>query len=62
MLAETGGGRTVAPHDPAAMADALYDMLADPAATDELAAASRPVIVERYSWRAIASRVAAIFE
>jgi glycosyltransferase involved in cell wall biosynthesis len=62
MLAETGGGRTVPPHDPAAMADALCDMLADPVATDELAAASRPVIVERYSWRAIASRIAAIFE
>jgi glycosyltransferase involved in cell wall biosynthesis len=62
MLAETGGGRTVAPHDPAAMAEALCELLADPAGTDALAAESRPVILERYSWRAIASRIATIFE
>ncbi len=62
MLAETGGGRVVRPHDPAAMADALCELLADPEGTDALAAASRPLIVERYSWRAIASRVAAIFQ
>jgi glycosyltransferase involved in cell wall biosynthesis len=62
MLAETGGGVTVAPHDAAAMANALCDLLADPAAADALAASSRPAIVERYSWRAIASRIAAIFQ
>jgi len=62
MLAETGGGIAVAPHDPAAMAAALCELLADPAAADALAAASRPLIVERYSWRAIASRIAAIFQ
>jgi glycosyltransferase involved in cell wall biosynthesis len=44
------------------MAGALYDLLADPEAADALAAASRPAIVERYSWRSIASRVAAIFK
>jgi glycosyltransferase involved in cell wall biosynthesis len=44
------------------MAGALCDLLADPAAADALAAASRPAIVERYSWRSIASRVAAIFK
>ena len=62
MLAETGGGVAVAPHDPAAMAAALCELLADPAAADALAAASRPLIVERYSWRAIASRIATIFQ
>ena len=62
MLAETGGGRAVPPHDPTAMADALCELLADPAAADALAAASRPAILARYSWRAIASRVAAIFQ
>jgi glycosyltransferase involved in cell wall biosynthesis len=62
MLAETGGGIAVAPHDPAAMAGALCELLADPAAADALAAASRPVILERYSWRSIASRVAAAFQ
>jgi glycosyltransferase involved in cell wall biosynthesis len=62
MLAETGGGIAVAPHDPSAMADALCDLLADPAAADALAAASRPVILERYSWRSIAKRVAATFQ
>jgi glycosyltransferase involved in cell wall biosynthesis len=61
MLAETGGGIAVAPDDPAAMADALCSLLADPVAADALAAASRPVILERYSWRSIASRVAAAF-
>jgi glycosyltransferase involved in cell wall biosynthesis len=62
MLADTGGGIAVAPHDPSALAGALYDLLADPEAADALAAASRPAIVERYSWRSIASRVAAIFK
>jgi len=62
MLAETGGGIAVAPHDPAAMAAALSELLADEGAADALAAASRPLIVERYSWRAIASRIAAIFQ
>ncbi len=62
MLAETGGGIAVPPHDPGAMAAALCDLLADPAAADALGASARPAIVERYSWRAIASRVAAIFQ
>jgi glycosyltransferase involved in cell wall biosynthesis len=62
MLAETGGGIAVAAHDPAAMADALRELLADEGAADALAAASRPLILERYSWRAIASRIAAIFQ
>jgi glycosyltransferase involved in cell wall biosynthesis len=62
MLAETGGGTAVRPHDPAAMAAALCELLADPVAADALAAASRPLILERYSWRAIASRIAAIFQ
>ena len=42
MLAETGGGVTVAPHDPAAMADALCDLLADPAAADALGLSAEP--------------------
>jgi glycosyltransferase involved in cell wall biosynthesis len=62
MLAETGGGVAVPAHDPAAMADALCELLADPARTDAMAALSRPAIVARYSWRAIASRVAATFQ
>ena len=62
MLAETGGGITVPPHDPAAMAAALCHLLADAPATDELGLSARPVIVERYSWLTIASRVAAIFQ
>ena len=61
-LAETGGGIAVAPHDPGAMAAALCKLLADPVAADALAAACRPLILERYSWRAIASRIAAIFQ
>jgi glycosyltransferase involved in cell wall biosynthesis len=62
MLAETGGGVTVAPHDPTAMAGALCDLLADPVAADALGLSARAAIVERYSWRAIASRLAAIFQ
>ncbi|MDX6619788.1 MAG: hypothetical protein QOK36_2174 [Gaiellales bacterium] len=62
MMAETGGGIAVAPHDPAAMAAAVCELLADEGAADALAAASRPLIVERYSWRAIASRIAVIFQ
>ncbi|HEY3614550.1 MAG TPA: glycosyltransferase family 4 protein [Gaiellales bacterium] len=62
LLAETGGGVTVPAHDPSAMAEALRDLLADPVAADALGLSARPAIVERYSWRAIASRVAAIFQ
>jgi glycosyltransferase involved in cell wall biosynthesis len=62
LLAETGGGIAVAPHDPPAMAGAICDLLADPAAADALGLAARATIVERYSWRAIASRLAAIFQ
>ena len=62
LLAETGGGIAVAPHDAQAMADALTELLADPERADALGAAGRGVIVERYSWRAIASRIAAIFQ
>ena len=62
MLAETGGGTAVPPHDPSAMADAVCELLADPVRADALGAAARAVIVERYSWRAIASRLAAIFQ
>jgi glycosyltransferase involved in cell wall biosynthesis len=62
MLAETRGGIAVAPHDAEAMAEALIDLLGDPARADALGAAGREVIVERYSWRAIASRIAAIFQ
>jgi glycosyltransferase involved in cell wall biosynthesis len=62
LLAETGGGVAVAPHDPQAMADALCDLLADPVAADALGLSARAAIVERYSWRAIANRLAAIFQ
>jgi glycosyltransferase involved in cell wall biosynthesis len=44
------------------MADALCDLLADPVAADALGLSARDAIVERYSWRAIASRLAAIFQ
>jgi glycosyltransferase involved in cell wall biosynthesis len=62
MLAETGGGIAVPPHDAPAMAGAVCELLADPARADALGASARAVIVERYSWRAIASRLAAIFQ
>jgi glycosyltransferase involved in cell wall biosynthesis len=62
MLEETGGGIAVPPGDAHAMADALCGLLADPARADALGAASRVIVVERYSWRAIASRIAAIFQ
>ena len=44
------------------MADALCELLADPARADALGESAREAIVERYSWRAIASRLAAIFQ
>jgi glycosyltransferase involved in cell wall biosynthesis len=62
MLEETGGGIAVKPHDARAMADALCELLADPARADALGESAREVIVERYSWRAIANRLAAIFQ
>jgi glycosyltransferase involved in cell wall biosynthesis len=62
LMAETGGGIAVPPHDPSAMAAAVCDLLDDPVAADALGLAARAAIVENYSWRAIASRLAAIFQ
>jgi glycosyltransferase involved in cell wall biosynthesis len=58
VLGLTGGGVLVEPNDPAALAQGLADLLADPARAAALAQAGRSAVIERFS----AARMAADFE
>jgi len=51
-----GAARLVAPGDPDALAVALSDLLADPAARAELSAATARAIEGEFGWDAIAAR------
>ncbi len=55
-VAATGAARLVSPGDPAALAAALNELIADPAARERLAAAAREAAAGPYSWDAIAAR------
>ncbi len=61
-IAATGAARTVPAGDPAALHDALGELLADPAALAELAAASRAAASGRYSWERIARAHLRLYE
>jgi glycosyltransferase involved in cell wall biosynthesis len=61
-LAAAGAARIVPPGDPAALHDALLELLDDPAALSALAARSRELASGQYSWPAIASRTLALYE
>ena len=50
------------PGDPAALADAVTELLADEERRQELGAAARRIAQERYSWDAIAQRLLEIYE
>jgi phosphatidyl-myo-inositol alpha-mannosyltransferase len=60
MTPETGV--MVPPGDPAALADAVTELLAGEERRQELGAAARRIAQERYSWDAIAQRLLEIYE
>jgi len=52
----------IAPNDPAALADAVCDLVADEPRREALGRAARELAVERFSWSVIARRLEAIYE
>jgi glycosyltransferase involved in cell wall biosynthesis len=61
-VAERGAGRTVPPGDPAALAAALSDLLADRGARERLAAAAAAAAAGPYSWDAVAGQTLALYD
>ena len=61
LVAATGGGITVSPEDPAAIADALEQLMDAPEQADLLGSAASSGIGSRYSARAMAEGVAAVY-
>ncbi|MGO9751717.1 MAG: glycosyltransferase family 4 protein [Solirubrobacteraceae bacterium] len=53
-VAATGAARLVAPQDPDALRACLSELVADPAAREQLAQAARAVAADSYSWDAAA--------
>ena len=53
---------TVAPDDPAALADAVVALLADEPRRVAMGRAARALAIERYSWSDIARRLEGIYE
>jgi glycosyltransferase involved in cell wall biosynthesis len=60
-VAEFGAGRLVAPGDPEALAAALNELLADPAARERLSVAAREAAAGPYSWDAVAAETLALY-
>jgi glycosyltransferase involved in cell wall biosynthesis len=58
---EIGAGRLVPPGDPDALAGALRELLADPAAREQLADGARAAAAGPYSWDEVASRTLALY-
>ena len=61
-VAETGAARLVPPGDTAALAGALRELIDDPAAREELAAAARAAAAGPYSWDEAARLTLALYE
>jgi glycosyltransferase involved in cell wall biosynthesis len=61
-IAATGAARTVPTDDPAALHDALEELLTDPGALAEMAAAARAAAAGRYSWEQIARAHMRVYE
>jgi glycosyltransferase involved in cell wall biosynthesis len=61
-VAAAGAARLVPPEDPPALAAALAELLADPAARDRLASAARRAAFGAYSWDESARRTLALYE
>jgi glycosyltransferase involved in cell wall biosynthesis len=60
-VAASGAARLVPPGDPAALAEALRELIADPPARERLATAAREAAVGPYSWDAIAAQTLALY-
>jgi glycosyltransferase involved in cell wall biosynthesis len=60
-VAQHGVGRLVPPGDPQALAAAISDLVSEPAAREELAAASRAAAAGPYSWDAVAEQTMALY-
>jgi glycosyltransferase involved in cell wall biosynthesis len=54
-------GLLVPPHDPAALADAIGRVLADPAGARRLGAAGRTEVVPRFTWESVAERLDGVY-
>ena len=62
VLAATGGGLLCEPNQPAALAAALDELLADPARARQLGAAGRQAVQEKFSMATMTANIAAILE
>lgn len=60
-VAATGAARLVRPEDPAALAQALSELVADPAARERLARAASEAAAGPYSWDAVATQTLALY-
>jgi glycosyltransferase involved in cell wall biosynthesis len=60
--AATGAGRLVPAGDATALAQALSELIADPAARERLAAAAREAAAGPYSWDAVAHQTLLLYE
>jgi glycosyltransferase involved in cell wall biosynthesis len=60
-VAATGAARLVPPGDTAALAQALNELVWDPAARERLAAAARTAAAGPYSWDAVAAQTLALY-
>ncbi len=61
-VAATGAARLVAPEDAGALAEALAELVADPAARARLGSAAAEAAAGPYSWDAIATQTLALYE
>jgi glycosyltransferase involved in cell wall biosynthesis len=60
LVAATGGGVLCAPGDPTALAEAIEELLLNPARARALGAAGRQVVGQEYSIRRVTERVLAL--
>jgi glycosyltransferase involved in cell wall biosynthesis len=60
-MGEVGAVRLVAPGDPAALHDALAELVGDPVAREELGRAARQAAAGSYSWDEAARRTVALY-
>jgi glycosyltransferase involved in cell wall biosynthesis len=61
-VAERGAARLVPPEDPAALAETLSELVADPAEREALGAAAAREASTTYSWDRIGERTLALYE